>query len=334
MNSVQLEFGWGVSPKGYRWALARATGEAEGDPRPALVAVGEPDAADGCRLNVPPAPYPGLFRAFAEVEPERAAILEFASRHGNVTEGPVDCLTDPVGPATGTFMTVWRAQISDMRRLVGLWDLLRRGDRGALAPHVRWREGKRGGFSVHFESHPEAEGAAGPTLGLDRHTWEIASADDRPAWMEGCEVGDPVLPAWVCLQQDVDEHLHHTSAETPAGMGWDAARGRPALRLVAFNLLSAVWLQFAEAVANDRTYGRCRECGRWFEVAPDAARTHRRYCSNACRSKAYRERQDRARRLFTAGKAIEEIAEELDADAAPVRRWITGDPGRTTERPE
>ena len=96
------------------------------------------------------------------------------------------------------------------------------------------------------------------------------------------------------------------------------------LRIMAQNLYSGVWLQFADAVTNDRIFSRCRECGKWFEVAPEVARSHRRFCSNSCRSKAYRQRQDRARQLFTAKKSFEEIAEELDSDVATVKKWITG----------
>jgi hypothetical protein len=55
------------------------------------------------------------------------------------------------------------------------------------------------------------------------------------------------------------------------------------------------------------------------------ARSHRRFCSNACKTKAHRNKQDRARQLFTVEKkTFEEIAKELDSDVATVRRWITG----------
>jgi hypothetical protein len=89
-------------------------------------------------------------------------------------------------------------------------------------------------------------------------------------------------------------------------------------------LLSAVWLQFATAVNENVGHGRCRECGKWFVVAPNAARSSRRFCSTACRSKAYRERQDRARQMHAAKKSFAEIAAELDSDVATVRKWITG----------
>jgi hypothetical protein len=55
------------------------------------------------------------------------------------------------------------------------------------------------------------------------------------------------------------------------------------------------------------------------------ARSHRRFCSNACKTKAHRNKQDRARQLFTVkNMTFEEIAGELDSDVATVKRWITG----------
>ena len=139
------------------------------------------------------------------------------------------------------------------------------------------------------------------------------------------EVEDPILPGWLYLDQDINLHLGRYAAQVPTATAWDPDRQRPTLQLVAPTLLAAVWLQLADAVSNDRTFNRCRTCGKWFEVAPEVARSHRRFCSNACKTKAHRNKQDRARQLFTVEKmTFEEIADELDSDVATVRRWITG----------
>lgn len=141
--------------------------------------------------------------------------------------------------------------------------------------------------------------------------------------MERFTVGEVLLPGWAYLQGQIDDCLGQLDPAKPC-MAWDPKRERPALRYGPHTLLDALWLQFADAVDRDKVFGQCQECGKWFEIAPDAARTHRRFCSNSCRGKAYRERQDKARQLFTVGKTFEEIADELDSDVATVRRWITG----------
>jgi hypothetical protein len=270
---------------------------------------------------------PALFHAFAELKPDKEEILKFANLHGNLTHGrelqPAEGADSVSGsPMYGTLLFTWQYQIASMQRAVGLWHLLQQEDRERLSLYIQWRKDRKRGPSVHFDSHPAGKG--GPSLGFQRAKEVIASGDTQPGLLGTFEVGDPVVPAWTYLKGEIDTQLHHVAAEIAAEMAWDARRKRPALRFVAPTLLAAVWLQFADAVSNDRTFSRCRECGRWFEVAPDAARTHRRFCSNKCRSKAYRERQDRARQLFAAGKTFEEIAEELESDAATVRRWITG----------
>ncbi len=103
-----------------------------------------------------------------------------------------------------------------------------------------------------------------------------------------------------------------------------AERIAQALCHVAPTLLTAVLYQLADAVDNDRTFARCLHCGKPFLVAPDAARTHRRFCSTSCRLKAYRGRMELARRMHAGGKTFEEIAEELGADVATIKAWITG----------
>jgi hypothetical protein len=221
-------------------------------------------------------------------------------------------------------LVTWLHQLNDMQRLVALWDLLRNEDRERLAPHIQWRKDGKKGLSVRFDSHPGSGKGDGPALGFHRRRALVASRDTWPELLERCEVNDPILPAWAYLQAELDEHLHHTADQMAAEAAWDPKRGRPALRFLAPTVLGAVWSQFADAVSNDRTFSRCRECGKWFEVAPEVARAHRRFCSNSCRSKAYRERQERARRLYTSGKSFEAIAEELDSDVATVRKWVTG----------
>jgi hypothetical protein len=326
MASEKLEFGWTVPPGGFRWVQAVvATAEGSKEPRPALVQAEDAGAESPA---ITPEVDRALFHIFAEVQPDKEGILAFANRFGSLFKGV------PLSPAgrkntarngrlEGIFLEDWRYHISGMQCLVGLWELLQQGGREQLAPFIEWRKDGNEGLSVHFDSHPDPA-RGGPPLCINRTRHEIASRDSRHELLATFIPDDPVLPAWAYLQQDLEDHLFRADVRVEARMVWDAGRGRPALHLVAPTLLSAVWLQFADAVSNDRTYSRCRECGKWFEVAPEVARTHRRFCSNACRSKAYRERQDRARRMHMEKKTFEEIAAELDSDAATVRRWITG----------
>jgi hypothetical protein len=294
--------------------------------QPALVpnAAG-PDA--GGAEGTPPKWDPALFRIFADVAPNKESVLAFAKRYGDLgTSMPLQPAkkATATAPATvqGTLLTTWQHQIADMRRLTALWDLLQREDVAVLQRYIHWHLDKRGALSVHFDSHPA--GDTEQVLGFHRARATIASQEVNPELLVSLVPDEFTLPGWAYIQQEVGSRLAHVAGGLAPEVVWDPRSRRPVVRWWAQTLSAALWLQLADAVSLGRTFSRCRECGRWLEVAPDAARSHRRFCSNSCRSKAYRQRQDRARQLHAEHKGIEEIASELDSDVATVRRWITG----------
>ena len=73
----------------------------------------------------------------------------------------------------------------------------------------------------------------------------------------------------------------------------DGQGGVPLAYLVPKTLLSAMWLQLALAVEGLVNFGRCQQCKALIEVAPGSNRPDRKYCSDACRMRAYRERKKR-----------------------------------------
>src|SRR5215469_5959871 len=85
----------------------------------------------------------------------------------------------------------------------------------------------------------------------------------------------------------------------------------PNCTLALRNLLVGLWLQFAQAVAENKSYARCKECETWFETSIPGTRKTRVYCSDTCKVKAYMERKDRAVRLKAEGKTVKQIAHEL-----------------------
>jgi hypothetical protein len=328
MNTARFLLEWTVPAAGFRWARAVGAGEATAHPRLALVEKTSPTAEEARRAP-PEDPHPVLFRLFSETPADKNGILAFAGRYGNLTGGweliPVgQGKAASSGPVTGDFLTVWQGQIAAMRRLAGLWELIQQGDQEGLARHVRWGEESPGRPAVFYDSHPDLpEGTAAPP-GDPRVREPIASAASDEASLGRFQPGDVLEPAKAYLQVQLDQHLFHGAEDVRLGMTWDARRGQPAIAYHCPTLLSAVWLQFATVVNENLVHGRCPECGKWFEVAPNAARASRRFCSTSCRSKAYRERQDRARQLYAAGKTFEEVAEELESDVATIKKWITG----------
>ena len=60
-----------------------------------------------------------------------------------------------------------------------------------------------------------------------------------------------------------------------------------------------------------------------FEVGASTRRGDAKYCQNACKSKAYRGRRERARTLRTQGASLRAIARELNTDTKTVKKWVT-----------
>lgn len=149
--------------------------------------------------------------------------------------------------------------------------------------------------------------------------WDRARRDDpdgRPRWQGRDELRR--------VQRAVNAKL---SAETGARLLWVADEGHLALRLRPDSLLGALWLQLAQAIDGNARYRSCRVCSAWFELHPDRARTDRAYCSDACRFKAYRGRQARAKQLHSEGHDVEAIARELGSDTVTIRKWTGGSDG-------
>ena len=105
-------------------------------------------------------------------------------------------------------------------------------------------------------------------------------------------------------------------------LDYDPGTGRSDLVFVPETLRDVMWLQLADAIARERRYRQCEVCGKWFEIAPDVARTSRMYCATACKLRAYRARQKRARQLRARGTSLREIARELDTSVQTVKGWV------------
>src|SRR5262249_50550108 len=87
------------------------------------------------------------------------------------------------------------------------------------------------------------------------------------------------------------------------------------------DLLSGIWLEFAQAVHRDARYRRCGHCKTWFEMGKDKRHKDRQYCSDYCKVKSYRTRKTQARKLAVRGLKPEAIADATGADLKSVKAW-------------
>src|SRR5262249_32753978 len=146
----------------------------------------------------------------------------------------------------------------------------------------------------------------------------------NPYYLSKLKTGELVRPALWFVHYHVNGSV---SGQVTPMLVWDWVEGRSVFRFVPKNLRAALWWQFAQAVEGNRDYHRCPVCGRWFERSPGVNRADRQTCSPTCRTKAYRQRQEAARRLHAEGKTLREIAHEVGSTVANVRKWVTHSKG-------
>jgi hypothetical protein len=222
-------------------------------------------------------------------------------------------------PTVTKQLAAWRDEILDLRRCVHLWDLLSSGDEPAVARHIRWQSAPVGGFSVHYDSHPHLKPGTSPSPPDQRETSLIVSTETDRELMECLKPGDVRVPAMLQIEAVVNQHLDGLVQPRLLSVPQQEAL---LLHLVPQNVLGGIWLQFAQAVAENKCYARCKECGAWFEVSLPGARKTRVYCSDGCKVKAYMERKDRAVQLSVEGWTVKEIAAELGTDKDTLKRWL------------
>jgi hypothetical protein len=278
------------------------------------------------KTYLPSKEHPRLFLDFARVPIIPSEILKFADDYGLlglVTEGPPDAGERP------ETVVDWAGQIWEMRTAVDLWLMVQQEDVDNLTMHFQVVTNPPGQRSVVFRSLYDAqlahkEGLFQEILNLQAFgipTQEtIASTALNPEMVEVFENCDLLAAARRFLAQKVNGHLprpFHGQLTVDAGgtrLEWD---------VIPRSLIDALWLQLAQAISAGKTYRECKECGSWFEVSPEAKhRSNRRFCSDSCRTKAYRKRQERAREMRGRGVDVGTIAEKLDTSRKSAEKWV------------
>lgn len=244
---------------------------------------------------------PALFLEFSNLTENPLEIVKFANKNGLLGPGYNEPVILPkteqmrgIEEGEGNSVNVWLKEIRYMKKAVDVWFTLL--DLAGKLPDAN-------ADKLH------------PALPIDSEDQELKrqSQSDQQRLTIMSLVSD--------LRNNIAEHLSQEVDLEPVSSLSDA-KGFINLKLRPSNLLSAMWLQFALAVEEGKDFRRCIECGAWMEVTPESRRKVARYCSNKCRSKAYRKRQEEARRLHEEGMSPAEIAEKLESTADTVKNWI------------
>jgi hypothetical protein len=324
LPDVPLNFDWEVAKTGHHWVETHAMDQSPDVRWHFLTPVhGTSGGAFRAVRYQPLAAYSGLFRNFAATDPSLDAIKSFADRYGVlggnlrrriVLYGQGRGNQHPMG--FGEHADDWLKEITVMRLAVDLWESARQGNTDHLGRMISWAPDAS---QVSINTHPDLQLGQLPQRPAYVHRAVIADERLDQEILVRFVPGEPIGPALHCMQGLINEHLHHRASPR---LLWEPNRDRLGLYIVPDGLIGALWLQFARAVERDAKFRQCTECTTWFEVAPGRGRADKQFCSNACRTKAYRKRQAEAVRLHDEGLSIDDIARELESDPDTVRGWI------------
>jgi endonuclease YncB( thermonuclease family) len=285
-----VKFVWRVPERGYRWVAVGPEAKvrrprSSGGSTTARTEVLVPVCPWLLDEYEPLVEHTGLFRTFADTRPTREGILEFANIYGNLG-----------------------AEFDALDTLDAMEQ--------PLHSYSPWDE--------RAEPYDEAcRGLADQYRSTDTlRRWQSQIAQMRrcvEAWdrVRRGQAGDETV-------REIHRVVNYVLDGDQFRVAFEATRrgSRMMLQVVPKSLLGALWAQFALSMAGDKEYRACPSCHRWFELAPETARTSRVYCREACRSRAYRARQERAVALAAEGWTAKEIAKDLESDVRIVQGWL------------
>jgi hypothetical protein len=252
-----------------------------------------------------------LFRNFAQLEPTTEAIAEFANRYGLLWDTEV-----------GVPFWAWEFEIRTMRFLIAVWDAIAAKETEVLNKHFPKVRGKFKFPYVDSVLFYSRRGAPPQLV----HELEVVAHED-----------------WTCLGAALQYLIMSLNfrLQEPGGLvklrlkqvksKYGLTHGL-VLTLAPAELLSAMWYQFADSIANEKKYRQCEACWRYMELSPDKNRADRIYCSDACRNKALRRRQKRAREMRDENRSLREISMETGSDIDTIKQWLKPKEHRKKEK--
>lgn len=216
---------------------------------------------------------PTLFRVFADWGDSDADILAFTNEFGLFSTITPQA-EHPVGRRRmwGASVERWRKLQRNVRVLLREWELVERGDEpGLLALETGERRN-----AVETMDDPRSQMFIPPMFATTLPTL-TARAAYRIMWLVNSSM---------------------IRVEAAPELSWDSDSERFQLGVSPGSLEGVIWIQIAEYVSGLRNYRACAVCGKHLEISTEQTghRTNIRYCSNACRFKAYRRRKSESGR--------------------------------------
>jgi hypothetical protein len=274
-----------VCDAGYEWKKAE-------DGEPLLVMQNKP----GVGLHMQDL-HAGVFREFATLKAQDD-IKRFADKFGDL----FNYWSDPPNrhnrtSVLGRPISTWMDEIADMRVLVNLWDHIKERNFEALKKLIfLTNEGPeyvipRAKTGDHIEKLAHVTLPSGNRIQFARN--------------------DLLLPARCALQIEVNARLSENTTIPELTWTPDTKESGGYHQRITFrpkNLLSAIWIQFAQAITEELKMRRCEYCGKYFQVGPGAAREDARFCKDVCRATAWGKRKSEQKNIVKSPKRAKKLA--------------------------
>jgi hypothetical protein len=292
---------WDVPEDGFRFTDAYAFGRSVSSTRERFL-VPKAKESQSWRRYWPLLDTAGLFRAFAEIDPTEAGVLEFATRYGWLgvaqdveidetgshraapAEGQGEDESFEFDFAKGESLAFWADEILGMRHTLKVWDALSAMDVEDLQAwfHV---EDYHGALRATYDAGAMQPRAVftherSPQTSVQQFQWYLSHAEIRRI------TEDPSTVALSFIRTLIEGRLREQAGARLVYQD-ESDLGPLAVNLVPKGLLGALWLQAAQSIEANKAFGKCRQCKNWFEIPPELGALGRRkdlgYCSVACR---------------------------------------------------
>ena len=232
---------------------------------------------------------------FARLKTTPQAVLEFANRYGglNYQNDGVRENRMEISPKAESFAD-WESEILTIRQLLELWQMASTLDYSNLSNYVRWTahgieirdiynpmtRNNRTSFLISTENLPLLKS------GAESNGFIYLPVTEKT--FSGFKKSEPSRPILYFIQHITNYKM---KGLVKPQLMLDDHENKMNLKLKPCSFIGALWLQCVMALNDRKVYANCSTCHKWFEVPHNVVNKGKKYCTDACKSRAYRKRK-------------------------------------------
>ena len=272
-----------------------------------------------------------LFLNFSALESCRSSFTDFARKFGRLGFAEAE-IEDTETPGFAENLRAWEDFHDWTQWTIRGWRAAQSKDEDAATEYLNWASNKVKSNSqrIPLRSFRDGIRVGVPCLS---GAWNNGSFTE---WVDAVSVYETFGKKWsslsgllIYIAQDLSVRLQAmTIPRLDSGMlfsgheKWADGEFQPRFSLQPKTLAGALTLQISRAFIESKQYRQCRNCSKWFELAPGVNNSSREHCGRQCQNQNYRKRVAFAQELFEGGTDVETIADMMETNIETVRGWI------------